>query len=118
MSLRVPPSVIPALLLAALALGGVPSTAEAQFGKRLKDAMKRTAEDKAIQMVTTEDGTGASPAARSEGASSPSAGEGSGTAPAPARTLEPGEGAWANFDFKPGTRVLFADDFTRDEVGD
>src|SRR6266850_2002360 len=24
--------------------------------------------------------------------------------------LKPGEGAWANYDFKPGDRVLFADD--------
>lgn len=29
----------------------------------------------------------------------------------------PGEGAWANFDFVPGERVLFAEDFTRDRVG-
>lgn len=27
------------------------------------------------------------------------------------------EGAWANFDFVPGERVLFADDFSRDRVG-
>ena len=29
----------------------------------------------------------------------------------------PGEGAWANFDFVPGERVLFAEDFSRDRVG-
>jgi OmpA-OmpF porin, OOP family len=28
-----------------------------------------------------------------------------------------GEGAWANFDFVPGERILFADDFSRDRVG-
>ena len=39
-----------ALTGAALALG--PTQAEAQFGKRLKDAVKRTAEDKAIQKAT------------------------------------------------------------------
>jgi outer membrane protein OmpA-like peptidoglycan-associated protein len=32
--------------------------------------------------------------------------------------MRPGEGAWANYDFKPGERILFADDFSRDEVGD
>jgi outer membrane protein OmpA-like peptidoglycan-associated protein len=37
---------------------------------------------------------------------------------AAAEQLKPGEGAWANYDFKPGDRVLFADDFTKDEVGD
>jgi len=31
--------------------------------------------------------------------------------------MKPGEGAWANFDFKPGDRALFVDDFSRDEVG-
>jgi OOP family OmpA-OmpF porin len=33
-------------------------------------------------------------------------------------TMKPGEGAWANYDFKPGERILFFDDFARDEVGD
>jgi len=30
---------------------------------------------------------------------------------------KPGEGAWANFDFVPGERVLFAEDFSKDRVG-
>ena len=30
----------------------------------------------------------------------------------------PGEGAWLNYDFKPGDRVLFFEDFSHDEVGD
>jgi OmpA-OmpF porin, OOP family len=33
-------------------------------------------------------------------------------------SLEPGQGAWANYDFKPGDRILFADDFSQDEIGD
>jgi len=56
MSMRPRLSVIPALLLATLALGGLPSTGEAQFGKRLKDAVKRSAEDKAIQKATEKEG--------------------------------------------------------------
>ncbi len=32
--------------------------------------------------------------------------------------LKPGQGAWANYDFKPGDRIIFADDFSKDEVGD
>lgn len=32
--------------------------------------------------------------------------------------LKPGEGAWANYDFKPGEKVLYYDDFMKDEVGD
>lgn len=31
---------------------------------------------------------------------------------------KPGEGAWANYDFTPGDRVLFFDDFSGDQVGD
>ncbi len=33
-------------------------------------------------------------------------------------SIRPGEGAWANYDFVPGDRVVFAEDFTVDEVGD
>ncbi len=32
--------------------------------------------------------------------------------------MRPGEGVWANYDFVPGNRVLFADDFSDDVVGD
>lgn len=35
-------------------------------------------------------------------------------APAPAK---PGSPVWANFDFVPGERVIFAEDFSRDRVG-
>ncbi|MFN2397171.1 MAG: OmpA family protein [Gemmatimonadaceae bacterium] len=37
---------------------------------------------------------------------------------AAAPQLKPGEGAWVNYDFKPGDRPIFVDDFTKDEVGD
>lgn len=30
----------------------------------------------------------------------------------------PGKGAWLNYDFIPGDRILFADDFSNDNVGD
>ena len=32
--------------------------------------------------------------------------------------MRPGEGVWTNYDFIPGDRVLFADDFSDDDVGD
>ena len=35
-----------------------------------------------------------------------------------APALKPGEGAWANFDFVPGSRPLYVDDFSKDVVGD
>lgn len=135
-------SVTPVALLAALALGSLPSTAEAQFGKRLKDAVKRTAEDKAIQKATeteskaiddavegggdtaeapapasgeetTPEGAAAGATGAAESASAPSAS--GGTAPAPRKA---GEGAFVSFDFVPGDRVLFYDDYTGDNVGD
>lgn len=34
------------------------------------------------------------------------------------RTPRPGEGAWANYDFVPGNRVLYVNDFSEDRVGD
>ena len=51
MSIRRPLTLLPALLAAA-ALAAAPRTAEAQFGRRLKDAIEHTAEDKAIQKTT------------------------------------------------------------------
>lgn len=32
--------------------------------------------------------------------------------------LKPGDGVWANYDFIPGDRILFYEDFTGDNVGD
>jgi len=37
---------------------------------------------------------------------------------APAANVKPGEGAWANYDFVPGERPIFVDDFGKDNVGD
>ncbi len=135
MSIRARLTLCSGLVLAVLALGALPSTSEAQFGKRLKDAVKRTAEDKAIQKATTEEskaidgameggGTakadsaagaaGAAAPATPTGAAAPNAG-----APAPAADAgataaaaapkTAGEGAFVNFDFVPGERVLFYD---------
>jgi OOP family OmpA-OmpF porin len=116
---------------------GLVTPAEAQFGRRLKEAVKKTAEDKAIEKATEEEGkaidtllTGGGEAARpADSAVAP--GEGAAAAPAPgaanaapagatgeAAAAKPGEGVWANYDFKPGEQVLFTEDFTKDEVGD
>jgi OmpA-OmpF porin, OOP family len=40
------------LVLALVAVAGTPTRAHAQFGKRLKEALKRNAEDKAVQKAT------------------------------------------------------------------
>jgi OmpA-OmpF porin, OOP family len=64
--------------------------------------------------VTAADGKAVSSAdsASAVNAADPTA-SGSSTAPA----MKPGEGAWANYDFIPGDRALFADDFSADRVG-
>jgi outer membrane protein OmpA-like peptidoglycan-associated protein len=136
MSVRIAVRLLPVLAIAGLALLAYPSSGEAQFGRRLKDAVKRTAEDKAINKATEEESKAIDKAMAGEGeADSAAAAEGAATtaepgtaaagAAAPAAAdakstakLKPGEGAWANYDFKPGDRILYASDFTGDEVGD
>ena len=76
--------------------------------------------DKAEQVITCEiTDKACADKARAEGKqvkiTDASAGAADAAAVAPA---SPGEGAWLNYDFKPGDRVLFYDDFTTDEVGD
>jgi OmpA-OmpF porin, OOP family len=122
MSIRVRLKLLPGLVLAALALGALPSTSEAQFGKRLKDAVKRTAEDKAIQKATAEESNAIDDAIEGGGEAKPDSAPAGGTAE-PAATGGPapknaGEGAFVNFDFVPGDRVLFYDDYSADNVGD
>jgi outer membrane protein OmpA-like peptidoglycan-associated protein len=129
-------------VLGALALFAVApfNQAEAQFGKKLKDAAKRTAEDKAVQKVVDEEGkvidtllSGGGEAARpadstvAPGQAAPAApaaavpAAGAGATPAASgetATAKPGEGVWVNYDFVPGTRSLFVEDFSKDNVGD
>jgi outer membrane protein OmpA-like peptidoglycan-associated protein len=126
-------------------LASAVTPAEAQFGKKLKNALKQNAEDKAVQAAVGEqdkaiDATttgapdsgaaaaapaaaapaAAAPAATAPAAPAPAAASAETTAAAGGKTnaLKPGEGAWANYDFKPGDRALYVDDFTGDEVGD
>jgi outer membrane protein OmpA-like peptidoglycan-associated protein len=40
-----------------------------------------------------------------------------GTETSASSSLKPGEGAWVNYDFKPGDRPVFVEDFTKEEVG-
>ena len=120
-----------ALTGAALALG--PMQAEAQFGKRLKDAVKRTAEDKAIQKATEKeskaiDGALEGGAGQPAAAAAETTGTETGEAPTPSTESEAAPAAsaaasprdrkvWANYDFVPGQRTLFFTDFSEDAVG-
>ncbi|MFL5536100.1 MAG: hypothetical protein ACJ8AP_10385, partial [Gemmatimonadales bacterium] len=117
--------------LAVLSVGWA-NPAHAQFGKRLKDAVKRTAEDKAITKATDEeskaidsamagggkkgDSTAAAAAPAGQTAAAPAATAGAagaaggagaaGAAGATAATSPTDKKAWANYDFVPGQRTL------------
>jgi OmpA-OmpF porin, OOP family len=87
--------------LLVLSWTGLPVVAEAQIRDRLRDSARKKIEQ-ATEKPADEQPEQAAPAAPAT--------------PASAAT-RPGEGAWANYDFVPGERVLFAEDFTRDRVG-
>jgi len=104
-----------AVLAACLGVLALPATAGAQFGDVLKKAKEKAAQ-KAKEAASKageakpESKQGTEPAA--------AAADTAGTARASeTETLKPGEGVWLNYDFVPGNRVLFFDDFSRDPVG-
>jgi OmpA-OmpF porin, OOP family len=55
------------------------------------------------------------PVSAEQAAGTQAAGTAQGQAPAAGAT--PGQGVWANYDFVPGDRVLFLEDYTNDRVG-
>lgn len=71
---------------------------------------KAKSEGKTVNVVPAKDTV---PKKEAEGGKGAAGAEATG-----ADALKPGEGAWANFDFKPGERILYADDYKKDEVGD
>ena len=130
------------MLLGAIA---IPDSANAQILRRIKDTAKRAAEGEMLGMVDgairsgIRDGVGCVFSDLDCIRSAEEAGEDvylmdeegnvltdddgqlmtdPEEAAEKAATTRPGEGAWANYDFVPGERVLFADDFGDDNVGD
>jgi OOP family OmpA-OmpF porin len=132
-----------ALILLALLLS--PGRAEAQFLKNLKKTAKEAAEsetnnqvDKIVRgsvqcafdnlqcinsaeksgkdVVLTDDEGEVLLDKKGEPVSDPE--EGARIAEKSGGAARPGEGAWANYDFQPGDKILFYDDYTRDVVGD
>lgn len=96
--------------------------AEAQIGK-LKKAAKRAAAQKAVDQLTG--GASADTVRGDSAASVPATAGGTkvetsdrSAAPDSTTTPEPGEGVWVNYDFVPGERPLFIEDFATDAVGD
>jgi OOP family OmpA-OmpF porin len=116
--------------------------AEAQFGKKLKERLKRNTEDKAIDKAvekeneaidnaTTGGGTSADTARTTAAPTQPGSTEtahadtsasaaGSSSSPATASAADSSPSSkqmWANYDFVPGQRTLYFNDFTEDQVG-
>ncbi|MBA3317789.1 MAG: OmpA family protein [Gemmatimonadales bacterium] len=114
MSIHARLTLLPAIALVGLTLCATPATSEAQFGKRFKDAVKRTAEDKAIQKATEKESKAIDSAV--DGGADQAAPDS--TAPGAAATTSATEKkVWANYDFVPGQRTIFFTDFTEDAVG-
>jgi outer membrane protein OmpA-like peptidoglycan-associated protein len=129
---------VPAVLLFALAGFQLPAHAQfADFGKKLKQKVEQKVEqrvdrrtDKAVDTALDQVECAATDQqcidkAKAEGkqvttTDSPAQPQGKGDTKGDAKTatVKPGQGAWANYDFKPGDRIIFADDFAKDEVGD
>ena len=96
------------LLLCLLPLALCASSAEGQILKKLKEKAKETVEKAAES--PPEKAQKEEPKQAADAAAQP--------AEAAKPALKPGEGAWANFDFVPGDRILYSDDFAKDVVGD
>lgn len=128
-----------ALVLLTAAGSTVPVEAQglaSRIKKRVEQNTKRRAEDTGVKVVAKAiDGaagavvcavadTGCQETARAEGrpvvidSTVPAAPTPTAASVIPVRRVPPGSGAWANYDFTPGERILFADDFMKDAVGD
>ena len=116
------------VVLVAFGLAGALQTSDAQLLKRLKDRAKDKVEknlgdkqDEAIDKAMDGDSGQSSSAGESNSEASSQSSQSSSNQetmpPAEAVKLKPGEGAWANYDFIPGERPLYVDDFTGDVVG-
>ena len=120
------------LLAAAFALAAAPATSEAQgLGDRLKrraaEAAKRKVEERTERRAgqatdaALDKAECAVPGVKCENdaTNGGSAGGANGSSATPAAaSAKPGEGAWRNYDFVPGNRLIFTEDFTKDNVGD
>lgn len=118
-------------LLGALALfvasaGLAQSLAAQSIGDRLKRRVQEKADqalDKAVACVVGD--TACVEKAKKEGKTvtmtdakgNPVNADSAAASASASESMKPGEGAWANYDFVPGERVLVAEDFSKDRVG-
>lgn len=130
-------TLIPSLVLAVVGLSVIPEPLDSQIPRRIRERAQAEAERRADQradeavdraldavedaIVCVVTDTECLRNAREEGREVIVTDAGGTELPRdeyPSSALRPGEGAWVNYDFIPGERVIFADDFTRDNVGD
>ena len=108
----------------ALALAADPASAQLGGLKKLKDKAKQKVEQKVestkeglLEKVECSiDDSACVEQAQAEGKAVEIVDE-SGK-PVEKTSLKPGQGAWSNYDFVPGDRVIFATDFSEDVIGD
>lgn len=99
----------------ALVILGTATASHAQLGRALRDRVQQRLQKKDEPPREEQEPPQPEPTPASEPVSpAPTPAQ---AAASPAATLRPGEGAWANYDFVPGDRILFAEDFTADRVG-
>jgi outer membrane protein OmpA-like peptidoglycan-associated protein len=122
------------LAFLALTVTALPQPAQAQFGLgRLKDKVKERVQQKvdkktdetldkvecaaSDEKCIEEAEAAGQEVERVEAPATARGGETTAAAAKDATRLAPGEGAWANYDFVPGERILLHEDFSRDRVG-
>jgi hypothetical protein len=109
------------LLVGAAFILASPAPAQAQFGKRLKEALKQKAEQKAVEKATVAEESAIDEALAGDqnGAAAPAAeATAAATAPTADASAAPAEKTlWVNYDFVPGGRTLFYTDYAEDAVG-
>jgi OOP family OmpA-OmpF porin len=136
-----PHQLVVALLVMTMALGATPVAA--QFGglgrvgdaaRRAKEALQKKQEAEEAEAKKAEDDAKAkaeaeeaarkaaeakqAPAAAPASAAAPATASGAAPAAAPAVPEAPAFQAYSKFDFVPGERIIAADDFTQDAIGD
>ncbi len=108
-----------AILCALFLLFG--SVADAGIGGALKDKVKKKVEKKADEKTDKAIDNAVDNAAgegQTEGSNESSSGGEAESGGGGGEGMKPGEGVWVNYDFVPGDRVIYFEDFSKTPVGD
>lgn len=92
---------------------------DAATGSGDSDESGETTEKAPADNTTESKSTGTSGGSGGSASSkSAASGGGGASAASAAEKMKPGEGAWVNYDFVPGDRVIYSEDFSKTPVGD